>query len=86
MKTGLGRLAVLAVVLAAAVFVFQPQMRQIFYSATTPRTVEARGSLSDLERATIELFERVSPSVVQVVNTPNGAGVVSLEGGGLARD
>lgn len=86
MKTGLGRLAVLAVVLAAAVFVFQPQIRQIFYSATTPRPVEARGSLSDLERATIELFERVSPSVVQVVNTPDGAGVFSFEGGGMPGD
>jgi len=32
-----------------------------------PRAVEPRGSLSDLERSTIELFERVSPSVVQVV-------------------
>ena len=34
---------------------------------STPRTVAPRGDLSELERASIELFERVSPSVVQVV-------------------
>jgi 2-alkenal reductase len=31
------------------------------------RSVEARGPLSDAERSTIEIFDRVSPSVVQVV-------------------
>jgi S1-C subfamily serine protease len=34
---------------------------------STPRTVEARGELSAPERSIIGIFERVSPSVVQVV-------------------
>jgi 2-alkenal reductase len=36
------------------------------WTNTAARTVDQRGPLSDAERANIELFERVSPSVVQV--------------------
>ena len=36
------------------------------WTNTVARTVDQRGPLSDAERANIELFERVSPSVVQV--------------------
>jgi S1-C subfamily serine protease len=32
----------------------------------TPRAIEPRGNLADIERSTIALFDRVSPSVVQV--------------------
>ena len=49
------------------VYVAQPYVDRMLFSASTPRAVEPRGNLSDLERSTIELFERVSPSVVQVV-------------------
>ena len=60
-----GVLIVVAVVLV--VLVALPYLRQSIFSATTPRPVQPRGSLADFERTTIELFERVSPSVVQVV-------------------
>ena len=36
------------------------------WTNTVARTVDQRGPLSDAERANIDLFERVSPSVVQV--------------------
>jgi len=36
--------------------------------AAEPRTVASRGDLSDLEKTTIELFRRTSPSVVHVAN------------------
>jgi S1-C subfamily serine protease len=72
MQIGLGRLVLLAAAIAAAIFVFQPQIRQTLYSATTPRAVEARGNLSEAEQSTIALFERVSPSVVQVVVAQGG--------------
>ncbi len=36
------------------------------WTHSTARTVDERGPLSEAERANIELFERVSPSVVQV--------------------
>src|SRR4051794_12120885 len=48
----------------------------------SPRPVEARGSLSDAERSTVELFERVSPSVVQVVVRAS-AGNLANEAEGL---
>jgi hypothetical protein len=36
------------------------------WTNSTARTIDQRGPLSEAERANIELFERVSPSVVQV--------------------
>src|SRR5215510_4027494 len=50
-----------------AVYLAQPYVNRLLFSASTPRTVEPRGSLSDIERMSIEVFERDSPSVVQVV-------------------
>jgi 2-alkenal reductase len=38
-----------------------------FHVTAEPRPVAARGDLSEIERATIGLFDRISPSVVQVV-------------------
>ena len=42
------------------------QIRYSPWTNTVARTVDQRGPLSEAERANIELFERVSPSVVQV--------------------
>jgi S1-C subfamily serine protease len=50
----------------------RPAFERHFYAATTPRPVEARGNLADSERSTVELFERVSPSVVQVAGKGSG--------------
>ena len=60
-----GILVIIAIVLV--LFVARPYFDQIFFAASTPRAVEPRGQLSDVERSTVELFERVAPSVVQVV-------------------
>lgn len=75
MQIGFGRLVLLVAAIAAAIFVFQPQIRQALYSDTTPRAVEARGNLSEAEQSTTALFERVSPSVVQVV-VAQGSGLL----------
>lgn len=56
----------------------QPYIERILYASTTPRTVEPRGSLSDFEASTTALFERASPSVVQVAARP-ASGVSLLE-------
>jgi 2-alkenal reductase len=61
------RALLLALVVVLGFAVLQPYIRQRLYSATTPREVEARGTLADYERSTISIFEHVSPSVVQVV-------------------
>jgi S1-C subfamily serine protease len=55
---------------------------RLMFAATTPRLVDARGNLSEVELATIALFERVSPSVVQVVGQQSGADPSGQEGEG----
>src|SRR3954447_4448201 len=66
------RLLILVVLLLLGFVVFRPYVERSLFSATTPRAVEARGNLSDSEQSTIELFERVSPSVVQIVGKSSG--------------
>jgi S1-C subfamily serine protease len=66
------RIIGVVLLVVVGVYVGQPYLDRLLYSATTPRTVEPRGSLSDLERSTIALFEHASPSVVQVVGTAGG--------------
>src|SRR5436309_2218564 len=59
---------VIAVLLAVlAIYFAQPYVDCWMFSASTPRAVEPRGSLSDIERTSIDIFEHASPSVVQVV-------------------
>ncbi len=61
-------LLLLITVLGVLGFYFaQPFIDRMLFSASTPRTVTPRGGLADIERTSIDLFERVSPSVVQVV-------------------
>src|SRR5215831_8022333 len=61
------KIVVGALLVVLAVYLAQPYVDRLLFSASTPRAVEPRGSLSDIERMSIEIFERVSPSVVQVV-------------------
>jgi S1-C subfamily serine protease len=61
------RFAVIIALMALVGFAVQPSVTRLLLSETAPRPVVARGNLSDAEASTIELFERVSPSVVQVV-------------------
>jgi 2-alkenal reductase len=48
-------------------YTLEPYLRAYVLSASVPRPVEPRGALAEFERTSIALFERVSPSVVQVV-------------------
>lgn len=66
MQDRLVRIALLAGLLLLAAFVAEPYVARYFLSESTPRTVAARGDLSEAERTTIALFERVSPSVAHV--------------------
>jgi S1-C subfamily serine protease len=56
----------LAVIAAALLALTLSNIRYSPWTDTVARTVDQRGPLSEAERANIELFERVSPSVVQV--------------------
>jgi 2-alkenal reductase len=80
------RLVVVLAVAAGLLLVFAGgNLRFSVWTEPNVRAVEQRGALSDAERANIEIFERVSPSVVQVV-TQSTANPLSeeSEGGGSA--
>src|SRR5262245_23671524 len=76
------RIVLIAVLVALGVYVGQPYVDRLLFSATTSRAVEPRGSLSGLERSTIQLFERVSPSVVKVVARAGALEMSNAEGEG----
>ena len=84
MSQRITNLLLIALLIAVGVYIAQPQIDRWLYSASTPRTVAPRGNLSDLERSTIELFQRVSPSVVQVVGRAAGGESSATEGEGVA--
>jgi 2-alkenal reductase len=62
------RAALAVAVVLLAVLVVQPHLDHLFYA--TPRPVAPRGNLADAERTAIDIFARVSPSVVQVAARP----------------
>jgi 2-alkenal reductase len=66
------KIAIIVLLVVGGIYLVQPYFDRFMFSASTPRLVEPRGSLSELERTTIELFERTSPSVVQVVGVGGG--------------
>ena len=73
--------AVIAAVLLALTI---SNIRYSPWTNTSARSVDQRGPLSDAERANIELFERVSPSVVQVAARSGAANPLAEEDGGEA--
>src|SRR5437870_4336891 len=84
---------VIAILLAVlAIYFAQPYVDRWMFSASTPRAVEPRGSLSDVERTSIEIFEHASPSVVQVVGragaleTPEAENGTAQSGSGFVWD
>src|SRR3979409_1215144 len=81
MRDRFTRLVFLVLLILVAAFVVQPYIDRIFFSGT-PRPVEPRGNLPGAERTTIEIFDRVSPSVVQVAALANVPGAAALNGDG----
>src|SRR5437660_4320338 len=69
---------VLLVVLA--VYFAQPYVDRLLFSSSTPRAVQPRGNLAEIERTSIEIFEHASPSVVQVVGRAEGLQAPPSEG------
>jgi S1-C subfamily serine protease len=78
MRRGPG-LLITFIVVVVGIFLLRPHIERQLYSATTPRAVEARGNLAEFEKLTIEIFERLSPSVVQVAGV---AAKADLSGSG----
>jgi S1-C subfamily serine protease len=73
----------MALVLLALVAT-QPYIERTLFVSTTPRSVQPRGSLSDIELSTIAIFEQVSPSVVQVAARTASAGSLVEDSSGRA--
>jgi 2-alkenal reductase len=74
-------LAVIAAVLLALTI---SNIRYSPWTNTSARSIDQRGPLSEGERANIELFERVSPSVVQVAARSAAANPLAEDEGGGA--
>ena len=70
----LTKIIIAALLVVVGVYIAQPYFDRLLFSASTSRTVEPRGALADIERTSIEIFERASPSVVQVVGGAHLAG------------
>jgi S1-C subfamily serine protease len=77
------RFVVIVALLLLVAYVAEPYITRLMFAQTTPRPIEARGNLSDAERSIISLFERVSPSVVQVVGRQAGGDLLNDEEEGL---
>ncbi len=75
------RIALAAGLVLLALFVAQPYLTALLFSAQTPRAVTARGDLAPAESATVALFERASPSVVHVFaqGAARGRALMSLD-------
>ena len=73
MNARFSRFVLLAVLVLIAAFVAEPYLRDFVYTAPTPRPIEARAELSDFERSTISVFDRDSPSVVQIAGEVTSA-------------
>jgi len=75
---------VAAMVAAALLALIASNIRLSPWSAPVARAVEQRGPLSDAERANIEIFEKVSPSVVQVAAQSTAAPLSEESEGGAS--
>src|SRR3954451_7935771 len=73
------QVAIVVLIVLLAAVVGQPYLDRLLFAATTPRPVAPRSDLAEAERATVSLFERVSPSVVQVVGAAPGVGSMEAE-------
>jgi 2-alkenal reductase len=82
----IGRRFIVALAVLAAVLLglTVANIRYSPWTKSTARSVDQRGPLSDSERATIEIFERVSPSVVQVAAARSAANPLMEEEPGQA--
>src|SRR5437763_757040 len=75
----LSKIVIAALLVVLAVYVAQPYVDRWLFSASTPRTVEPGGSLSDIERTSIDSFEHAAPSVVRVVGRAGALEVPQAE-------
>ncbi|HWV42775.1 S1C family serine protease [Pseudorhodoplanes sp.] len=76
-RGSLVQLVILALGIAILAMLVLPYARYHLLSQTAQRPITPRGDLSSLEQSTISLFERASPSVVQIVAMRDAGGFVA---------
>lgn len=77
------RVALIVVLGLLALAVAQPYVTRLLLTDTAPRPVAPHGDFSEAEQTIIDLFERVSPSVVQVVGRQGSRDVFDEDSSGV---
>src|SRR5437870_500373 len=62
------RMAMAVALVLLGAIAAQPYIERLVFAVAAPQPVAPRGDLAESEKSTIEVFERVAPSVVQVVS------------------
>ena len=81
MRQGFGVL-ITALVVVVGIYLLRPIIERQLFAETAPRPIAARGDLAEFEKLTIDIFERVAPSVVQVVGRSATPDVLQQRGDG----
>ncbi len=68
------RFAIIWVLILATVWIADSFIRVVLLTASEPRSVTPRGSLTDTEQSTVQLFENLAPSVVFIVIESHSGG------------
>jgi len=76
MSDRLTRVLLLATTIFVGVLAFGSYIDRWFFASTEPRLVIPRGDLAQYEKTAVDLFQAVSPSVVQVVSQNRAAGPI----------
>ena len=76
------RIAAAVIIVLLGLTLVQPYLTRLLSTDPSSPTVAPRGTLSEEERANIDLFERVSPSVVQVVIRQDSSSIFEEDSGG----
>mgnify|MGYP001363973288 CR=1 FL=1 len=66
MNSKFARYVIIWSLIIATVFVADEFIRNVFLTGDKPRVVTPRGSLTNLEKSTIEIFNATAPSVVYI--------------------
>jgi 2-alkenal reductase len=76
------RLAILVLLVLLGLMVAQPYVEMALFRTDQPRPVAPRADLTEAEKSSVALFERLAPSVVLVINLPRRSGYMDPAGSG----
>ncbi len=74
MPNNFPRLIVIWILIITSLWLGERFVRSVFLTASEPRSVTPRGSLTEMENHTVELFKTLAPSVVYIVTESRRTG------------